>query len=688
MTPDSVSRGTALPLGATVRRDGVNFAVYSKHATAMSLVLYDRGRSEPAAEIALDRGRNRTGHIWHVRVRGLGPGTEYGWRADGPDDGAWHRFDRTRVLLDPFAKAVSGGERWLEPQEPLPPPGVRPRRSVVAEEEFDWGDDHPPRIHLADSIVYELHVRGFTRHPSSGVSAPGTYAGLVEKIPYLRDLGVTTVELMPVTDFDELENDRTDPETGRRLRNFWGYSPIGFFAPKVGYASVPDALAAVREFKAMVRAFHAAGIEVILDMVYNHTAEGNERGQTLSFRGLGNSTYYILDPRTGAYRNYTGTGNTLNCNHPVVRTMIIESLRHWVTEMHVDGFRFDLASILGRGQDGHPLPNPPILERIAGDPALADVKLIAEAWDAAGLYQVGTFPAWGRWAEWNAAFRDDVRRFVRGDPGMAPVVATRLAGSSDLYADDGRAPFHSVNLVTAHDGFTLADVVSYASRHNLRNGEEGRDGHAGEISWNRGVEGPTDDAEILRARSRDRKNLAVLLLAAQGMPMILGGDEMGRTQRGNNNAYCHDDETSWVDWSLLTRHADLHRLFRALVRYRRAHPILRRRAFFRDGEGSALEIGWHGPKLRRPDWSAESRTIAMHLLGGSDDDDLMLLANMGESAVRFEIPRASYEKRWRRFVDTSLESPGDVAEDDAMPVLSDLATYSVAPRAIALLVAR
>lgn len=687
MPPYSTSRGKGLPLGATVGRNGVNFSVYSRHATSMALVLFESGSDRPAAEIPLDPSRNRTGHLWHVLVEGLGHGAAYGWRADGPSGGPWHRFDPTRVLVDPFAKAIAGGESWAGGSNPPPEHGVRPRRSIVLDDPFDWGDVPPPRVHLADSVIYELHVRGFTRHPSSAVARPGTFLGLVEKIPYLRDLGVTAVELMPVTEFDELETDRVDPTTGKRLLNVWGYSPIGFFAPKASYASEPGALEAVREFKTMVRAFHEAGIEVLLDMVFNHTAEGDERGPTLSLRGLGNATYYLVDPETGAYRNYSGCGNTLNCNHPVVRTMIVESLRWWVTEMHVDGFRFDLASILGRGQDGQPIPNPPILERIAGDPALFDVKLIAEAWDAAGLYQVGSFPAWGRWAEWNAAFRDDLRRFVRGDRGLASAIATRLAGSSDLYDDDGRAPFHSVNLVTSHDGFTLADLARYERRHNERNGEENRDGSPGEISWNHGIEGPTDDPEIGRRRRRDAKNLAVLLLTAQGMPMILAGDEMGRTQLGNNNAYCHDDETTWLDWSLLEENADLHRLFRALIRYRRAHPILRRRTFFPNGDSGA-EVAWHGPRVGAPDWSPEGRTLAMHLLGGGEDDDLYLIANMEDAAVRFELPAASAGKRWRRFVDTFLEPPEDVREGDAVPALEDPGSYEAGPRSVVVLVGR
>ena len=486
--PDfAVVRGHPLPYGATARRDGINFSIFSKHATGVRLVVSLPGDGDSVLELPLDPEYNRTGDVWHVLLKGLDPGVEYGYRLERSpnDEPIIHRYDPSKVVIDPYGKSVAGLEGWGRGTGRF---GRLERlRSRVVDEEFDWGIEHPLRIPLADSVIYELHVRGFTRQPSSGVAHPGTYLGLVEKIPYLKELGVTAVELMPVTEFEECENLPRNPVTGERLLNLWGYQPVSFFAPKASYAAARGPSGALREFKEMVKAFHHAGIEVILDMVFNHSGEGDERGATSSFRGLDNATYYMLDPKTGRYLNYSGCGNTLNCNHPVVRFMILTALRYWVTEMHVDGFRFDLASILGRGRDGEVLPNPPLLETIAADPVMADVKLIAEAWDAAGLYQVGSFPSWGRWAEWNGRYRDDLRRFVKGDPGMVPYLATRLAGSSDLYRGSGRAPWHSVNFVTCHDGFTLRDLVSYNEKHNLENGEGNRDGTAttspGTAAW-------------------------------------------------------------------------------------------------------------------------------------------------------------------------------------------------------------
>jgi glycogen operon protein len=682
-----ILRGHPTPLGATVRPGGVNFSIFSRHATDVHLVICSPWSFEPIAEFRLDPRRNRTGDIWHAFVPGARAGTIYGWRVDGPSGGPLHRFDGRTVLIDPFARALTGAEHWGR-RHPDEPAGIRPRRSVVVDDEFDWADDHPLNIHLADTLIYEMHVRGFTRHESSGVEHPGSFQAVIDKIPYLKELGVTAVELMPVAEFEELDNERRNPLTGEPLLKYWGYDPIVFFAPKASYATRPEPALAVREFKHLVKALHAAGIEVLLDVVFNHTAEGNELGPTLSLRGFENSAYYIIDRRTGGYMNYSGCGNTVNANHPAVRTMILEALRYWVTEMHVDGFRFDLASILGRGQDGSPLANPPLIERIAGDPVLANTKLIAEAWDAAGLYQVGTFPNWGRWAEWNGKFRDDLRRFVRGDGGLVGSIATRLAGSSDLYSDDGRAPYHSVNFVTSHDGFTLRDLVSYSRRYNDANGEQGRDGTSDDYPWNCGHEGEGAPREVETLRARQQRNLAALMLLSQGVPMILAGDEMGRTQGGNNNAYCQDNPVSWLDWRLLERNRDLFRFFKVLIRYRHAHPILRRRTFFDPPPASAGEIGWHGPKLNRPDWSADSRTVSMHLLGGRHDHDLLVIANMQENRQRFELPTPSAGKRWHRFVDTSLPSPLDAAEDEAMTFLGNVRSYDVSPRTVVVLVGR
>ena len=477
-----ISRGQPLPLGATLKPNGVNFAVFSRNGTSVTLVLVLPGKSRSRLEFPLDSRFNRTGDIWHAFIAGIDRGIEYGYRVEkspNPDSHV-HRFDGRLVLLDPYAKALSGGSQWGETLHlrtaRTSVRKAKSRHGLMVEDSFDWGLDQPLNVHLADSIIYEMHVRGFTRHSSSHVACPGTFRGIIEKIPFLKELGITAVELMPVAEFEEMDNPRSNPLTGESLTNYCGYQPISFFALKAGYASNISEWGHINDFKSMVRALHEAGIEIILDVVFNHTAEGDERGPTVSFRGFDNSVYYMIDPRSGAYANYSGCGNTLNCNHPVVRSLILDALRYWVTEMHVDGFRFDLASILGRASDGSVLSNPPLLERIAGDPVLANTKLIAEAWDAAGLYQVGSFPNWGRWAEWNGKFRDDVRRFVRGDAGMVPLLATRLAGSADLYQGSGRAPYHSINFVTSHDGFTLADLVSYNQKNNLANGEDNLDG--------------------------------------------------------------------------------------------------------------------------------------------------------------------------------------------------------------------
>ncbi|MFI5184627.1 MAG: glycogen debranching protein GlgX [Vicinamibacteria bacterium] len=685
----SVRRGHPLPLGATPRRDGVNFAVFSRHATAVTLVLFVPGDREAAIEIPLDSRYNRTGDVWHAMVGGIGPGIEYGYRADrSPNfESRIHRFDVTQVLLDPYGTGVAGLESWGGGDGVSEFGRLGGLRSLVVDEEFDWGHEHPLNTPLPDSIIYEAHVRGFTRSDTSGVAHPGTFRGLVEKIPYLKDLGVTAVELMPITEFEECDNKHRHPVTGERLRNFWGYQPISFFAPKASYARDGGSVGAVQEFKATVKAFHEAGIEVILDMVFNHSAEGDERGPTFCFRGLDNETYYLLEPANGRYLNYSGCGNTLNCNHPVVREMILAALRYWVTEMHVDGFRFDLASILGRGRDGSVLPNPPLLEVIAADPVLAHTKLIAEAWDAAGLYQVGSFPSWGRWAEWNGRFRDEIRRFVKGDPGMVPLLARRLAGSPDLYRGSGRAPYHSINFVTSHDGFTLADLVRYNQKHNDANGEGSADGHDDNLSWNCGHEGPSPSAEVGALRRRQVRNLATLLLLSQGVPMILAGDEMGRTQTGNNNAYCHDNPLGWLDWRLEEANADLVRFFRLLIRFRKTHPSLRRRFFFEDEIGPP-PVAWHGVKRGQPDWGHESRCLAMHLLGGKSDDDLYLAANAYWEPQEFELPTLPAGKAWRRSVDTSLDPPHDIREPGDEAPLSRSTSYRVRPHSVVVLVAR
>ena len=572
------SRGRPLPLGASLAPDGTNFALLCRHGQRVSLViLHEEGGAAPLAEFPLDVHKNRTGDHWHIRVHDLPDAFCYGWRVDGPH-GPRTRFDPTRLLLDPAAVMLSHGAEWAGTCETDP---LRTsRRSLYRRgTRYDWGDDAPPLIEYEDSLIYEVHVRGYTCHPSSNVADPGTFRALVEKIPYLKWLGVTAVELMPVFEWDECDCPFSHPETGEKLLNFWGYNPIAFGAPKAAFAASAKQHAQTHEFRDMVKAMHAAGIEVILDVVFNHTGEGDDRGRTFSFRGLDNELYYLLDD-TGRYLNYSGCGNTVNCNHPVVRDLIMTCLRYWVGDMHVDGFRFDLASILGRDRRGNVMVEPPVIESITEDGVLADAKLIAEPWDAGGLYQVGRFPFGRRWSEWNGQYRDDVRKFWKGDLGMTGALATRICGSSDLYQWSGRLPRHSVNFLTAHDGFTLYDLVSYNHKHNEANGEGNRDGSNDNHSWNCGEEGETTDPTVLTLRRRQARNLMTTLMFSQGVPMILAGDEFLRTQKGNNNAWCQDNEISWVNWQLAEDNKDFLRFVRELIWLRKRHPALRRRRFF------------------------------------------------------------------------------------------------------------
>ena len=679
-------RGSPLPFGATVLRGGINFSVFSRHATAVTLILFFPGEAEPLVEFPFDPHLNRTGDVWHAFLLGLDPGIHYAFRMErSPNDHPLvYRFDRQNILLDPYARAISGTSNWGEARR-----AAEPGRCAILDDRFDWEFDQPLNIPLADSVIYELHVRGFTRHPSSQVSKPGTFAGLMEKIPYLKSLGITAVELLPIYEFDETTPQRAGVEDAPPRIDYWGYNPISVFAPKAAYAAAGGDAGPVNEFKTLVKQMHAAGIEVILDAVFNHTAEGDERGMVHSFRGIDNPIYYMLNRKTGEYLNYSGCGNTLNCNHPVVREMVTDALRYWVTEMHVDGFRFDLASILGRGQDGSVLASPPLLEHLAHDPVLAQTKLIAEAWDAAGLYQVGSFPAWGRWAEWNGQFRDDIRKFVKGDPGMVSTLATRLVGSPDLYSANSREPWHSVNFVTCHDGFTLADLVSYNSKHNDANGEQNRDGSNENWSWNCGAEGPTCSPEVARLRSRQVRNLATLMMVSQGVPMILAGDEVGRSQQGNNNAYCQDNELSWLEWDLLETNADLLRFFRLLLRLRRDHPLLRRGTFSPLANGESPQVEWHGVRLHAPDWSYESRSLAMHLSGRPENrqDHIFLIANAHWEAHEFELPVLP-GWGWIRAIDTSCDAPFDIADPGDPITAIDSPRYLVGPRSVVVLVGR
>jgi isoamylase len=684
----SVSEGRPLPLGVHDCCDGFNFALFSRHATRVELLLFDDEQSAtPFATVELDPARHRTGDVWHALVDGVCFGHAYAYRVDGPfapEEGL--RFDAGKLLLDPYARAVCGTRYWNFGR--LAPPsdvdtaaaaasGPAPK-CLLAKRRFDWQGACRPRTAWADTVIYEAHVRGFTAHPSALAAAPGSLLGIVEKIPYLRGLGVTAVELMPVHEFNENEIARVDPATGRRLANYWGYSTIGFFAPKEGYATRPGAQ--VDEFKTLVRELHRAGIEVILDVVFNHTAEGNEQGPTFSFRGLDNPLYYLLEQDARYYRNYSGCGNTLNCNRPVVRDFVIDCLRYWATEMQVDGFRFDLASILGRGLDGNLLANPPLLEEIAEDPVLRDAKLIAEAWDSGGAYQVGSFPG-QRWSEWNPRFRDDVRRFWRGDPGMTGALASRLCGSADVYQRDGKSPVNSINFITCHDGFTLADLVSYERKHNEANGEDNRDGAGDDHSANYGVEGPSDDPAIKATRLRQMKNMLATLLLSRGVPMLLGGDEFARSQRGNNNAYCQDNETSWHDWRLAQGNAELVRFVRCLIALRLRLPLLRDEAFYR-GE----QLRWFGAGGTTPDWNGPARTLGCAIGEPAGDSTLCLLFNADTVPAAFVLPKAPAGGAWHIAIDTSAISPHDAAEAGNEAELPATAAWVVAPRSLVALV--
>jgi glycogen operon protein len=735
-----IDNGKPLPMGAELTETGVNFSLFSRYATAVSLVLFeDEGPGSGRREIALDKRKNRTGDVWHCHVRDLKAGALYLYRVDGPyvpEKGL--RFNAHKSLVDPYAKALSSLRAWdmgtCVGYDPADPSGDlsfsyqddldgQPKCVVVDDDAFDWQGDTALNYPLRFSVLYETHVRGFTVHSSSGVEHPGTYRGVVEKIPFLKDLGVTSLELLPIQEFNERELPKVNPRTGQPLVNYWGYSTVAFFAPKESYAADKRPGGQVREFKEMVRELHKAGIEVILDIVFNHTAEGNERGPTFSFRGLDNTIYYILDENKRYYKNFSGCGNTVNCNHPVVRTFIMDCLRYWVVEMHVDGFRFDLGSILGRDQQGRLMENPPMLERIAEDPVLSHTKIIAEAWDAGGAYQVGWFPG-GRWAEWNDRFRDDLRKYWRGDPHTVRHLATRISGSSDLYLRDGRKPFHSINFITSHDGFTLRDLVSYNNKHNDENGEENRDGGDANYSYNYGFEGPSRNPAIEEVRERQLKNFIATLMISLGTPMLLGGDEFARTQRGNNNAYCQDNEISWYDWSLPVRNGGLFRFVKEMIAFRRRHPGFMRPEFYtgRDGNYNAIpDISWFDERGETPEWDEMNACLAVRIDGSKaeilndrDDNDFFIMFNPGVKPVEFSVCPAPEGKIWVRAVDTGLPSPEDIllpgqerpleprtkpakpaensagktAGPSAEPALASGETYALKGRSLAILLSR
>jgi len=679
--------GQSFPLGATVCDNGTNFSVYSKHATGMELLLFDRvDDARPERVISIDPATNRMYHYWHVFVSGVKAGQIYGYRVNGAfDPPSGMRFDSAKVLVDPYGRGTVIPKNYSrDAARNKGDNSAAAIKSVVTDSHaFDWEGDAPLNRPSSQTIVYEMHVRGFTRDPSSGVAEKkrGTFAGAIEKIPYLKALGVTAVELMPVFQFDP-----QDSPPGRV--NYWGYAPISFFAPHHAYSSRQDSLGPLDEFRDMVKALHGSGIEVILDVVFNHTAEGNHDGPTLSFRGFDNITYYILEQDRSRYANYSGTGNTLNANHHIVRRMILDSLRYWVKEMHVDGFRFDLAAILERGESGQLIPNPPVLWDIESDPELAGTKLIAEAWDAAGLYKVGSFIG-DSWKEWNGRFRDDVRSFFRGEEGSVTRFADRLLGSPAIYGHKGREAEQSVNFVTCHDGFTLNDLVSYDHKHNEKNGEDNRDGTNDNRSWNCGVEGPTDDPTVEKLRNRQVKNFFTVTMLSVGMPMMLMGDEARRTQAGNNNAYCQDNQTSWFDWTLLAKHADVQRfvtLLNARRRLREFEPEKQRICLNQLLRGA--NWAWNGVKLKQPDWSATSHSVALTLEIRRKKMLVHLLLNAYWQPLDFELPRLASvdENRWRRWIDTALETPHDIVEWEEAQLVPGY-TYRAQARSVVVLFA-
>ena len=693
-----IQAGNPLPIGGAHQQGrGVNFVLFSRHATGVRLEFYRKSDdSSPSRFIDFDPVRHRTGDIWHVWVPAIPTGQLYGYRIEGPyrpEEG--HRFNPHKLLLDPYARAIAWVENWdflaargYDSSSSLTDlsystfdnAGTTPK-CVFTGDHFDWEMDSPPKHSASDTVIYETHVRGFTIHPSSGVAHPGTFAGLTEKIPYLQDLGVTAIELMPVLEFNENESNRLNPITGERLKNYWGYNPVAFFAPKQSYCIGGPHGQQIQEFREMIKAFHRAGIEVILDIVLNHTAESDELGPTISLRGIENSIFYMLQENGHRYyKNFSGVGNTLNANHPVVREFVRNVLRYWVMHMHVDGFRFDLASVLGRDEHGEMLLNAPLLDGIAEDPILRDAKIIAEAWDAGGAYQVGGFST-KRWTEWNGRFRDDARRFWSGDAGMIGSFASRICGSSDLYQSSGKGPASSLNFVTCHDGFTLNDLVSYKQKHNDENGEFSRDGTDANYSDNCGMEGPSRDPGVEGMRIRLIKNFLLTLFISRGVPLLLGGDEFRRTQRGNNNAYCQDNEVSWLDWSLLEKHKEIQRFTRGMIAFRRAHPVLRSEKFYTDEE-----IKWFAPNGAAPNWADQRQKSFACLILGETEPELFLLFNADTRSVDFSIPVLPAGKIWRLAVDTSLAAPDDLPDSGKEPSMESQFGFRLEPRSSAILV--
>ncbi len=665
-------RGSATPLGVSRLDNGVNFAVFSQQASTVKLCLFSPGSKHPIEEFNLDPDINKTGYVWHIQLKDLPTEhIEYGYKIAGASGDPRNAFDPLRTLSDPYAKGLACSQRWGH--KDYADPRSIPRGKIILDSPFDWQKVAQPKLPMEELIIYEMHVRSFTEHSSSKVKAPGTFLGIIEKIPYLKNLGVNAIELMPIFEFDECDNVHINPKTNQRLKNYWGYSTINFFAPMNRFSSSADWTGAMDDFRTLVREMHKEGIEVYLDVVYNHTGEGNMKGPWFSFRGIDNQVYYMIHP-DGHYLDFSGTGNTFNANHPVVAKLVLDSLRYWVSEMHVDGFRFDLASCLTRDVNGMPLATPPLIQMINSDPVLAEVKLIAEAWDAGGLYQVGHFPcADGRWGEWNGKYRDVVRRFIKGTEGQTGDFAKAMSGSQDLYGN-GRKPYHSINFVTAHDGFTMRDLVTYQDKHNEENGEDSRDGGNQNDSWNCGQEGPTHTRKIMQLRERQMRNLHAALILAIGTPMILMGDEYGHTRNGNNNAYCHDNALNWFLWDELQAHKDFVRFHRLMIQFRKKNPVFRRKEFLNEND-----VTWHGLVPNKADWGVENRFLAYTLNDTSHGESLYIAFNAHFEPAHVQLPPLPSKKKWHLVMDTSHASPNDFYENPHTHPLSytyDMPDYS------------
>jgi isoamylase len=698
-----VSPGYSHPLGSTPDQDGVNFSLFADYATSVELLLFtNHDDPEPFLTVELDPQVHRTFRFWHVHIGGIQAGTHYAYRVGGIDDvhGRGTRYNRNKILIDPYAKG-NNDALWdrvaaCGPEDNL----TTSMRSVVIDTtKYDWEGDKPLNRPMSETIVYEAHVRGYTQSPSAKAMYPGTFAGVIEKIPYLQALGITAIELNPVFDFDQKEIKHIDAN-GNPLVNYWGYDPHSYFAPQNSYCVYPELGLHITEFRDMVKALHKANIEVILDVVFNHTGEGDQRGPTISFRGLANDCYYMLSSQDRQYyMNYSGCGNTVNGNHPITAKLIVEALQFWVTEMHIDGFRFDEASILSRDGSGVPMAYPPVIWQIELSEILADTKVIAEAWDAAGLYQIGYFPGY-RWAEWNGPYRDAIRRFVKGDQGytngqtVVGKAASVIAGSADIFQMNGELPINSINFVTAHDGFTLNDLVSYNSKHNEGNGEGNSDGIDDNLSWNCGVEGETDLAEVNNFRSQQVKNFCAILMISQGVPMFVAGDEVRRTQGGNNNTYCQDNEVNWFDWTLTEKHSDVLRFFQKMTHFRRSMPSLQRNKFFAGevNQRGLPDIGWHGCQLNSPGWlDPNCRVLGLTLgsmapQGSPEDTDIFVILNMDWLDLDFELPSLT-DRQWKRVVDTSQPSPQDFLERDEEIVITGK-SYRANSHSVVVLVSR